>query len=310
MKRNHGWREAGLALSRAFATAAAVALAAQAPAAFAKSRATAPGGACDAACLKRLMGAYLGAIGSDQPAPGLFAQNVVARENNKAVEATSALRNSVTKVRGGQTFADAVTGQAVFQGVLESRGGGLAVMFARIKVVDRKITELEIILNDNPKSPMFAPLDIIQPDIVYSAPVPVDRRSSRAEIKTIVDHYMDAIGLHDASLAPFSPRCDRWASGYKVTNNAKRTVEEGGGTCGESLEGLKGGKTVERRVVVIDPELGVASALFMIPHPERATPTTTYAAELFKIVDGRIRSIEEVSNAAAFPPNSGFPGAE
>ena len=293
-------------------TAAAMSAAALAVsgAASAETRTTPVKAACDQACLKGLMQAYLAHLTSDKPPGGLFGPGLIVRENNKAIQPGEGARGTLTKVLGGQTFADPVTGQAVFQGVLDRKQGGMAVLFARIKVAGRRIVEVEDIINDNPKSPMFAPLELIQPDLIYAAPVPPERRSTRAEIKTLVDHYMDAIGLHDAKLAPFSVRCDRWASGYKVTNNANRKVEEGGGTCGESLEGLKGGQTAERRIVVIDPVLGVASALFMIPHPERAKPSSTYAAEVFKIVDGKIRSIEETSNAAAYPPNSGFPGAE
>jgi hypothetical protein len=46
--------------------------------------------------------------------------------------------------------------------------------------------------------------------------------------------------------------------------------------------------------------------MFMIPHSERSPPSNLYAGEVFKIVDGKIRSIDEFSTAAAFPPKPVF----
>jgi len=45
---------------------------------------------------------------------------------------------------------------------------------------------------------------------------------------------------------------------------------------------------------------------FIIPHGERKQPGGTNVAEVFKIVDGKVRSIEEFSFTGAFPPSSGF----
>jgi len=47
-------------------------------------------------------------------------------------------------------------------------------------------------------------------------------------------------------------------------------------------------------------------AMFIIPHAERHPPGATNVGELFKIVDGKIRSIEEFSFVAGYPPESGF----
>jgi hypothetical protein len=80
----------------------------------------------------------------------------------------------------------------------------------------------------------------------------------------------------------------------------------GGGTCQTSMNNLKGQAVVNKRFPVADEALGIAVGLFIIPHGERTPQNSTNVAEVFKIVDSKVRSIEEFSFVGAFPPDSGF----
>jgi hypothetical protein len=104
-----------------------------------------------------------------------------------------------------------------------------------------------------------------------------------------------------------SERCDRYQAGRKWTNSYANPVERGGGTCQTSLDGLKGQAVANRRIPVVDERLGIAVGLFVIPHGERSPANSTHVAEVFKIVDGKVRSIEEFSFTGGFPPAAGFP---
>jgi hypothetical protein len=115
---------------------------------------------------------------------------------------------------------------------------------------------------------------------------------------------------------PFGPRCDRYASGAKFTNNLElvtgpETQEQlGKVTCGSSMINLKGQDTVDSRVPIVDVEKGIAIGFFLIPHKERNPANSTYGTEVFKIVDGRIRSIEELSKGVPLLESVGFPGGQ
>jgi hypothetical protein len=70
---------------------------------------------------------------------------------------------------------------------------------------------------------------------------------------------------------------------------------------------LTGQAVVNLRVPVVDVERGLVFAMFVIQHAERDPKGSTHVAEMFKVVDGRIRSIEEFSFGGGWPPDSGFP---
>lgn len=93
----------------------------------------------------------------------------------------------------------------------------------------------------------------------------------------MVESYLDGISHHDGSRVPFNYRCDRYASGAKVTNSPDHPADR-----------------------------GIVVAMYIIPHGERTPPGATNAGECFKIVDGQIRSIEEFSFGGGWPPDSGY----
>ncbi|MGC3980855.1 MAG: hypothetical protein QM808_06340 [Steroidobacteraceae bacterium] len=105
---------------------------------------------------------------------------------------------------------------------------------------------------------------------------------------------MEGISQHNGSLFPAGERCDRYQAGTKFTNRFDKPEGTGGGTCQTSMNNLKGQTVVNRRFPVVDVELGIAVVLFIIPHNERTPANATNVAEVLKIVDGKVRSIEDL----------------
>jgi|HubBroStandDraft_1064217.scaffolds.fasta_scaffold09478_2 hypothetical protein len=283
----------------------AVLLAASAAPGFAVAR------GCDERCLSGLMQRYLQQMSRHDPAKLPLAASLNARENSQPTALGEGSWKSVNGVLPGLLFADATTGEVIYAGGAR-HAERIGSLFVRLKTVDGKITESELWTRGGEPTAQGAEAGrdmsgLTEPDILYDAPVPVERRSSRAQLVQIVRGYLEGISKHDGSIPHFSYRCDRYNAGFKWTNNPDNPESRGGGTCASSFTNLTGAPVVNVRIPVIDVPRGVVAALFIIPHPERKTPGATYVAEVFKIVDGKVRSIEEFGGAGGYPPDSGFP---
>jgi hypothetical protein len=263
-------------------------------------------GSCNASCLNRLMAEYLKDLTRHDPASLKLSANLNARENGHAMAIGAGVWQRITALPvPGPTFSDPELGQVVYFGAAQY-GSELGALFVRLVVKDGKITESELFTRGGEPGGKDDFSGLLEPDVLYEAPVPEARRSDRKTMAAIIGRYEDGISEHNGSIPPFSYRCDRYSAGLKWTNNPAVPLEKGGGTCGTSFDGLKGQTVVNRRIAVLDMARGIAVALFIIPHGERPTKGSTNVAEVFKIVDGKIRSIEEFAFPGAYPPESGF----
>ncbi len=259
---------------------------------------------CNHECLVGISDDYVAHMLAHKPAGLPVALNANIRENTAPVKLDATVWNKITAVKAHQTFADPTTGQVSFRGAVEY-DGKLASLAVRLKVEGKKITEIETVYN--PGDRPFDATYLLEPDALFDSPIDPSRRSTREQMIKVVDAYFEAIGTHNPNGASFAKRCERFESGMRMTNNASTDTPEGGAvSCAQSLANLKGQQTVDRRFPIVDAERGVVVGFTFIQHQERTPPQALYMAELFKIVDGQIREIENISHTVAFPPNSGF----
>ena len=281
------------------ATALALAAGLAGPAA---AKAAAP--FCDRACLTGVMQAYLAALVKHSPRGLPVAATLKAGENVQAVKlGDSDAWRQVSRVYPGFLLADPSTGEVISAGAADGPDG-VAALLVRLQVKNRRITESEIIFNHGKPGRTFQPEQLIEADLIYDAVVPPPRRSTRAGILRLVDGYLEALSKHDDKQTVFGYRCDRFAMGAKTTNN--RDFGSGARPCPEGMNTVTGQTVVNRRFPVIDVARGVGVAMFYIPHNERPPAYANYVGEIFKVVDGKIRSIEEFSIQTAYPPKPVF----
>jgi hypothetical protein len=260
-------------------------------------------GACDRTCLKGHMDAYLAALVSHDPAGLPLAPALVVRENARPADlGRSEAWTMISAVHPGYLFASPADGAVVYAGAVDGPNG-LASALIRLEISGGRIAASETIFNHGSPSGVFAPQNLLEPDLIYDAVVPAQRRVERARMIALVDGYMESFGAR-APRTEFSLRCDRYASGSKTTNNG--AFRGGAVSCADSFTNLTGQDTVDRRFPLVDEERGIVLGYFLVPHGERDPPSTLYVGEVFKIVDGKIRSIEEFSAGAAYPPQPVF----
>jgi hypothetical protein len=269
--------------------------------------AMAAGSSCDVKCLQGVMDRYLAQLIKHDARPLAVAGDLVAVENAQPVKLGEGSWATVKSYPvSGQTFADPVTGQVVHYTATTGADAKIGSLFVRLKVVNRKIAESEIFSRGAYTAEGQETAGLLEPDVLYPALVPEPRRSSREQLMKVVGLYTDGISQHSGAVFPAGGRCDRYQAGNKFTN-VQATLDRGGGTCQTSMDHLKGEEVVNRRIAVVDTARGIVAVLFVIPHGERTPKGATNVAEVFKIVDGKVRSIEEFSFVGGWPPASGFP---
>jgi hypothetical protein len=256
---------------------------------------------CDQRCLISIMHQYLRAVPLHGAAGPTLSSTADIRENTQPVKTGGDAWAGVTKVNPGMVFADPTTANVIYAGSVWQAGTVMSV-FVRLKVEDGKVSQAEVLMRKARES-----AGLQQPDILYGAVVPVTRRSSRMQLIAVANAYMDGITRHDGSIPPFDYRCDRYISGFRLTNNSLNP--RGVVTCASSLDGLRGLSVVHRRFPVVDVADGIVVALFAVVNGSQSPASVGVVAEVFKVVDGKIRSIEELGAPPGnYPQDAGFPG--
>jgi len=264
--------------------------------------------ACGDACLRQVMDRYLTQMAAHKTAGLDVAPNAEIRENTARVALGGG--NAWTKVvavKSRQDFTDSASGNIVSRDAVDLGGGKLGSYTVRLKVEGGKITEIEATLNQG--AGLFDADNMLHPDVIWDAIVPANRRSTRKELIAIADRYFDAIQDHGGPNfdAIFSKRCDRFESGRKMSNDASNPSNESGAlSCAGSLLKLKGQDVEQRWFPLVDVERGVVLAYGFIQHKERNPQQVTGLAEIFKIVDGKLRQIENIEATLPYPVEGGF----
>ena len=136
--------------------------------------------------------------------------------------------------------------------------------------------------------------------------VPPEARATRGQLERIITDYFQGLTDHKPAEADYDPRCDRYHSGNRVTYNARNGVEESGDVgCYESNLGPKPwGPATEVRIGLIDPERGIVIGYAILYYGD--SPRRMQINEIFKILDGRIRMVDNIGLMEDGITTSGF----
>ena len=237
------------------------------------------------------------------PDPGLLSAHPNLRENTAAVGLDKGVWPTLRRRRAGLTVADPRAGQVAYAGVFDNRQGGLTPLFVRLKIGGGRVEESEVAYGVGPGD-LFHPEALLEPDILYDAPVPPARRSARPTLIEVANRYMDGIGARSGANVPIAARCDKYFLGGRVTNSPVTGI----GSCEQSFATVRSDPPAGRRVLIVDAERGLVVVSFLLPHPKGGAPGATYTCEILKIVDGKIRSVDEFGADISSTPSSGFEG--
>jgi hypothetical protein len=231
-----------------------------------------------------------------------LASGAQIRENTKAIVLADSRWAAVTKIRSEGVYADAVKGNVIEHVAAETVPGKTVYIGTRLKVVDNRITEVEINFDDRPN---VNARNLVPYDPVFNTLVPPEQRATREQLERIIASYFQGLTDHQPIEADYDVRCDRYHSGNRVTHNARNGVENSGDVgCYESNLGPKPwGPATEIRVALIDPERGIVIGYAILHY---ANGRRMQINEVFKILGGRIRLVDNIGLMGEGFETSGF----
>jgi hypothetical protein len=232
-----------------------------------------------------------------------LAENAKVRENTKAIALGDSRWLGVKKILSEGVYADPILGNVIAHVAAETSTGKTVYIGTRLKVVDRKIKEVEINFDDSDRVNVK---NLVPYDPIFSTTVPPGERSTRDQLERIITSYFKGLTDHNPIQADYDPRCDRYHSGNRVTHNARNGVEESGDVgCYESNLGPKPwGPATEVRIGLIDPERGIVIGYAILYYGDSLR--RMQINEVFKILNGRIRMVDNIGLMQDGITTSGF----
>jgi hypothetical protein len=255
-------------------------------------------GACDRDCLTGFIDQYLDALVAQDPKRLPLAPNLKYTENGQRLTIPDGVWNSVS---GRGTYelvvADPQKGEVAAEVTMREAGMPL-IMALRLKVENRRITEIETLLAH---SEMGAKnLEALgKPRAAFSRAVPQGQRMSRTDLIKVANMYFSGMQQNDGKgVYPFADDCDRIENGTHTTNNPTGGRPSAPGnpngpppvrpdpktatnyssmwTCREQFEsGLLHfvSRIRDRRYVAVDEERGVVFSFAFFDHMAGKTRT-------------------------------------
>jgi hypothetical protein len=225
------------------------------------------------------------------------------RENTKAITLADSRWFGVKQIRSEGVYADPVQENVIEHVAAETATGSAVYIGTRLKVADGKITEVEINFDNRPN---VNAKNLVPYDPIFNTIVPPGERATREQLERIITSYFQRLTDHKPIEADYDVRCDRYHSGNRVTHNARNGVENSGDVgCYESNLGPKPwGPATEVRIALVDPERGIVIGYSILQYGDSGR--AMQINEVFKILDGRIRMIDNIGLMEPGVKTSGF----
>lgn len=289
---------------------------------------------CDRECLAGFMNKYLEALVARDASTLPVTNNVKYTENGVRLNLTDGLWNTVTAMPTYRVdVIDEEAGQVGLLGRIDENGNN-NWFGVRLKVEKgERISEIENLVVRNismgPPPEGMAFSSPTEPHPLMMQIIPEDKRLPRHELITIGDSYFTGLDTdNDGANVPFDPDCQRRENGTTTSNNpdspegsmqwmdCKAQFDTHFSTIvtdirerrfiADPVTGLSYGwgyfdheGSVEKMSVTLDGRMEDVSPAFR-------QPFSFYIAEIFKVVDGKIRQIEAVLLAVPYNMESGW----
>ncbi len=195
-------------------------------------------------------------------------------------------------------YVDPVNGMAAYFGLIQEGGdGGVATM--RIKVVDRRITEGELVIGRKATG-VYSPEGLIA-EPPADRPLAGARRTSRGDLVNAANSYFEGLQLKSRDTIKAQVNCMRVENGVKMTGvrpgRGQGAAPVDAGDCANVSGISQIAEVINRRFPVVDEEAGVVVGMAVFTRPpgaRRANGTLwprNLLTEIFTVENGQIRTI-------------------
>lgn len=264
--------------------------------AAALSAAENPGKGCDRPCLQGYIDSYFDALTKHDPSKLPAAPSLRFTENGKQMK----LGEGFWKTAGQSNYRlyalDPSASGAAAQAVVQENGD-LDTFFVRLKLKDKKITEIETLVCRKGQAGFFAPEKMTTAPAIYAEKVPDAQQSARGQLIRDASAYFNAVqteGTPDYKEAPLAPKMNRFENGVQTTNVPVMGQPAMSGS--EQLQkGIFKGLIIDhRRFPVVDVEHGIVVGLVLMHANMNNQKQTILISEMFKIVAAKIQEVQAV----------------
>jgi hypothetical protein len=264
-------------------------------------------GNCDRECLRGFITQYLNAMVEHNPKALATAPTVRFTEDTVTMPLGEGLWKNASKLRTyRQDFLDVREGVAASHVIVEEAAN--PVMLAlRLKIVNRKITEVETMVTRNKTEGAIYDIEALKTAKAAMSVVPEpSQRLSRAEAIRIAEYYPTGLkvgGNFAAVDAPFAPDAYRLENGVLTAGPGARAGSENIRTGSVIAH-----PDVSYRLAAVDEELGIV--LFRLDFGNTGNygagnALTTF--EAFKVYGGQIHAVEAFIRIMKENTPSGWP---
>jgi hypothetical protein len=254
---------------------------------------------CDRACLARTLDQFLDAVVAHDPARAPLADTFRYTENALEVRKGEGLWKSATALGPVQRrYLDAVTGQAAYFGLIQE-GGESGIATLRLRVVNRRVTEGELVIGRRATGIFNAENFVANPPVERRV-APADRASREAMVAA-ANSYFDGLQSKSSAAITARPGCVRIENGVTMTGvrpgRGQGAAPVDLGDCANMSNMGQIADVVARRFPVVDEEAGVVLGMAVFNRPpgaKRANGTLwprNLLTEIFLLDRGRIDAI-------------------
>jgi hypothetical protein len=169
---------------------------------------------CDRACLLEQAKLFNAAMLAHSPGKISLATDVQIRENTKAIALGDSRWMKVAKLLSEGVYADSNLENVIEHVSGQTTDGKPVYIGTRLKVVEGKITEVEINFDDSPRVNLK---NLVPYDPIFDTIVPPEQRATHEQLERIITDYFQGLTDHKPVESDYDPRCDRYHSGNRVT---------------------------------------------------------------------------------------------
>jgi hypothetical protein len=267
------------------------------------------GAACDRACLEDVMTRFLSSMVAHDPKVAPLAAKVRYTEDAAEKTAGEGYWKTAGKLRAYRTdFVDVRQNTVAVHTVFDDPAG--PVLFAaRLKVADRKITEIEtMVVHNQQEAMLFNPENLKEKSVAMTTVPPRAQLMPRDQMLDIAQRY--PAGLKAGSFvkadAQFSPTAYRFENGVRMAGPGctfqPPSCQDMRNQRIPTLAGLK------QRVIAVDEENGLV-LLWLAFGPGSlpgAQGTGLVTFEGFKVFGGQIQAVEAIFKGMPLDSTSGW----
>ncbi len=262
---------------------------------------------CDRQCLGDLITRYLDALVSHNPGALPTASTVRFTEDAVEKKLGDGLWKTATKLRPYRQDVLDIREQVAGAFAVVEEGTAPALLVLRLRVVDRKITEVETMVTRNQREGLIFQVDALQKASTTMTGTP-ERRDldSRGEAIRVAEHYPAGLkaGSFVTADTPFSPDAYRFENG--------RLMAGPGCTFAAGCENIKTQKIptlagITDRVAAVDEQLGIV--LLRMDFGAGSVPaagSSLVVWEAFKVYGGMIHAVEAFMKVMPLGTRSGW----